>query len=149
MSSNLSISEQVIIDAMPAKVWRTLTVPESMIRWMGDPEMAISIQTSWELNTPIEISGHHHGKFVNYGTILAFEPDKQLSYSHLSSSSRLPHLPENFCILHFTLHQQDGKTLLSLHIGNFQNDIIFKHLRFYWRTALVKIKRQVESEVDV
>lgn len=149
MRKDLIVSEQVIIDALPAKVWRTLTVPEWMIRWMGEPEMAISIDTSWELNSAITISGHHHGKFINHGTVLAFEPNHLLRYSHLSSASRLPDLPENYCILSFSLVQEANQTRLSLCIENSPTDTIFKHLQFYWRTTLVKIRKQTESGVDV
>lgn len=143
--SELLLSEKAIIDASPSVVWRILTVPELMINWMGDPAMELQVNTSWELNSAIRISGIHHGRFVNHGTVLVYEPDKALSYSHLSSASRLPDSPENYSILQFELSPLNGQTILTLRIENFPTATIFQHLRFYWRTAIVKIKRQAEG----
>lgn len=142
------ISEQVSINAAPSEVWRALTRPEQMVQWMGTPEMALKVLTSWEVNTPVIISGFHHVRFENKGMVLHFEQERRLSYSHLSFVSRLADKEEHYSILDFRLTPADKQTLLSLTIEHFPTDAIFKHLRFYWRTTLIMIKKFTERREE-
>jgi hypothetical protein len=113
-------------------------------QWSGEPEMKIEVVTDWKINSPIIIRGFHHIRFENKGTVLQFDREKKLSYSHLSSVSRLPDKPENYSILEFNLTPSGKQTLLELIISNFPTETIRKHLEFYWRTTVVKIKRMAE-----
>ena len=56
----------------------------------------------------------------NKGIVISCDKEKKLSYSHLSSLSRLPDKPENYSILEFVLTPVDQQTLLTLFITNFQ-----------------------------
>ena len=56
---------------------------------MADPEIKIEIDTNWKINTAVLVRGFHHLKFGNKGVVLSYEREKNLSYSHLSSFSRL------------------------------------------------------------
>lgn len=138
-------STVVTINSMPANVWTALTDPEVIPQWMGEPEMKIKVLTDWKINSPILIQGFHHIKFENKGLILQYEKEKILSYSHLSSVSRLPDQPVNYSILEFILTPVEERTLLTLNIQNFPTETIRKHLEFYWRTTIVKIKTRVEG----
>lgn len=86
---------QVRIHAAPLVVWRALTTPELMTRWMGEPSMQLEVHTTWAVGHPIRISGFHHARFENTGTVLEFEPPHALRYSHLSSLSRRSATPEH------------------------------------------------------
>lgn len=138
-------SDEVTIAAAPADVWRVLTDTTAMKNWMGEPDMQLEITTTWEVNTPFIIRGFHHTRFENKGVIVACEAQKRLVYSHFSSVSRLPDLPENYSLLDFRLTPAADQTILHLGIENFPTETIFKHLQFYWRTTLVKIKRATEG----
>ncbi|NLR78153.1 SRPBCC domain-containing protein [Chitinophaga eiseniae] len=138
-------SDQVTIAAAPVDVWRVLTDTTAMKNWMGEPDMQLEITTTWEVNTPFIIRGFHHVRFENKGVIVAYEAQKRLSYSHFSSVSRLPDLPENYSLLDFRLTPAADQTILQLRIDNFPTETIFKHLQFYWRTTLVKIKQATEG----
>lgn len=138
-------STTITINSNPAKIWKALTDPEIMPQWMGEPEMEIKILTDWKINSPILIRGFHHTKFENKGRILQYDKEKKLSYSHLSSVSRLPDQPGNYSILEFILTPDEEKTQLTLNIENFPTETIRKHLEFYWRTTIVTIKRSVEE----
>ena len=116
-----------------------------MKQWMGDAEMEIDIQTTWQVNSPIVISGFHHLKFENKGTVLQFEPGQALKYNFLSSISRLPDIPENYTIIGFTLSPADNQTALTLVITNFPTETIYLHLDFYWRTTIELIKHFTEK----
>jgi uncharacterized protein YndB with AHSA1/START domain len=138
-------STTVTINSEPAKVWTALTDIELMRQWLGEPEMKIEVQTDWKINSKIFIRGFHHIKFENKGIILQYDREKKLSYSHLSSISRLPDKPESYSILEFILTAFDKQTLLTLNISNFPTETIRKHLEFYWRTTIVNIKRKAET----
>lgn len=138
-------SSTVLINASPAQVWSTLTIPDIMTTWMGSPEMEIKVITDWKVNSPILIQGFHHVKFENKGLVLQNDKESKLSYSHLSNISRLPDIPENYAILEFVLTPVEDKTQLTLTITNFPTEVIRKHLEFYWRTTIIGIKKAAEA----
>jgi uncharacterized protein YndB with AHSA1/START domain len=140
-------STTISIDAKPAEVWSSLTGPERMTKWMGDPDMRLEVHTDWAIGTPILIRGFHHAKFENKGIVLKYEKERTLRYSHLSSLSRLPDKQENYSILEFILAPAATQTLLTLNIENFPTETIQKHLEFYWKTTLPAIKENVEKKV--
>ncbi len=142
---NHRILENISINAAPSAVWHALTRPELMVQWMGAPEMQLKVDTSWIIGTPVSISGFHHVRFENKGTVLHFDPEQRLSYSHWSSVSRLADDPENYSILEFRLMPEAEQTLVTLTIDHFPTETIFKHLQFYWRTTMVMIKKFVEQ----
>jgi uncharacterized protein YndB with AHSA1/START domain len=142
---NDEFSTTITINADTAKVWAALTDLEIMERWLGEPEMKIQVQTDWKINEAISIRGFHHVAFENKGTVLQYDKEKKLSYSHLSSISRLPDKPENYSVLDFTLSPIGRYTQLTLHISRFPTESIRKHLEFYWRTTIVTMKKTAEE----
>ena len=138
-------STSITINAAPTEVWQTLTNPEIMIQWLGDPEMEIEVLTNWEVNNPIIIKGFHHIKFENKGIVLVFNKERKLSFTHLSSVSKLPDIPESYSTLSFTIEPIGNITQLLLNIENFPTESIRRHLEFYWKTTLVTIKNKAEA----
>lgn len=136
----------VTINATAEKVWEILTTPILMASWMGS-EMEITVATSWRVGSPIFIRGIHHGRFENKGWVLQYDEGHRLSYSHLSDISTLPDIPENYCVLDFVLTTIADKIQLTINIRNFPTEVIRKHLEFYWRTTIVKIKQTAESSL--
>jgi uncharacterized protein YndB with AHSA1/START domain len=139
-----TFSTSTTINSESSKVWATLTNLELMTQWLGEPEMNIKVLTDWKINSPIFIRGFHHVNFENKGTILQYDRDKRLSYTHLSSVSRLEDKQENYTILEFILTPIDNQTQLTINIKNFPTETIRKHLEFYWRTTVLTIKAQTE-----
>jgi uncharacterized protein YndB with AHSA1/START domain len=126
-------------------VWDALTSPALMSAWMSDE--AIEVITDWKVGHPISIRGRLHGiGFENKGTVLHCEYEKRISYSHLSSLSRLPDLAGNYSIIDFTLAPMTQHASVNLDLSNFPTEVIRKHLEFYWRTALVSLKRFLEDD---
>src|SRR5262249_32063579 len=116
-ASGKTFNKTIHINASPSKVWDTLTNPELMKQWMSDTE--INIITDWNIGSPILIRGRLNGtKFENKGTVLQFEPEKVLQYSHLSSLSRLPDGLENYSVLEFRLAPTGNQTALALTLSN-------------------------------
>jgi uncharacterized protein YndB with AHSA1/START domain len=137
--------KSVVIRAALSIVWDHLTTPDLIVKWMGEKEMDLKINTDWQVGHPIIIKGFHHITFENKGKILQFEPYKTLQYSHLSSISRLPDKPENHSVITFNLDDQQGQTKLTITVENFPNDNIYKHLQLYWNVTAEVIKQQAEK----
>ena len=140
------IEKTIIIKALPSVVWNTLTNPELMKQWMGEPEMELEIITDWKVGNPIVIKGFHHIQFENKGTVLQFESNKVLQYNYLSSLSQLPDEPGNYSIIEFSLAPAEDHTSLSLTINNFPTETIFKHVDFYWRGTIEVLRKLIEKQ---
>ena len=144
-TSNQTVNKTITIDAPASKVWDTLTSPERMQQWMAETE--IDIITDWKVGHPFVIRGNLHGiNFENTGTVLQFEPEQILQYSHLSSLSRLPDKPENYSVVEFRLAPVENQTALTLSVNNFPTESIYKHLAFYWNVTLEILKRLIEQQ---
>jgi uncharacterized protein YndB with AHSA1/START domain len=135
----------VHINASPSRVWQTLTILEQMNAWMM-PDVKLDILTDWNVGAPIIMRGHMNGKdFENRGTVLIFEPETTLRYTHLSSISRLPDRPENYTVIDFRLTPAGDQTSLEHTSFNFPNESIYKHFAFYWNVTLEVLKRLIEQ----
>jgi uncharacterized protein YndB with AHSA1/START domain len=145
LTSNQTVNKTITIGAPASQVWNALTNPELMKQWMAETD--IDILTDWKVGHPFVIRGNLHGiNFENTGTVLQFEPEKVLQYSHLSSLSRLPDRPESFSVIEFRLAPIENQTTLTLTVSNFPTEIIYKHLAFYWNVTLEVLKRLIEKQ---
>ena len=126
------IENSVTIDAPPFEVWRALTDPDLMKQWMAEPEMRLRIIPDWKVGSPIIVKGHHNNvDFENKGTVLQFEANSILRYSHLSSVSELPDKAENYTVIEFRLARtEDDSTSLTVRTSNFPGESIFKHWEY-------------------
>lgn len=133
----------IFINAPAQKVWDALTQPALMKQWMSETD--IDIITNWTAGGPITIRGRLYKKhFENKGKVITFQPYTKLQYTHLSSLSRLPDLPENHALFSFRL-TANGATQLDFSTQNFATETIYKHLAFYWNVGLELLKRFVEK----
>jgi uncharacterized protein YndB with AHSA1/START domain len=141
------IEQTILIQAPPFTVWDTLTNPNLMKQWMGEPAMEIEVITDWQVGHPIVIQGFHHRKFENRGTVWQFEPTRVLQYDYVSSISALADKPENHTLLEFRLTPVNNQTVLTLTISNFPTESIFKHVHFYWKTTMDLLKKWIETSI--
>ena len=141
-----AFEKTVQIDAPAATVWRALTDTALVQQWMS--ATGVEIETDWRTGSPIRISGvSNRVAFENRGTIVQADEEKLLQYTHLSSLSRLPDVPESYSTLRFSLVPIDGHTLLTLRITGFPTESIYKHLAFYWNVTLELLKQFVEGKL--
>ncbi|MFN8382972.1 MAG: SRPBCC domain-containing protein [Anaerolineales bacterium] len=146
MANDTIINKIVYINAPASEVWKALTIPDLMKKWMSETD--ITILTDWMVGSSIQIRGNLSGvNFENKGTVLQFEPENTLRYSHLSSLSRLPDQPESYSIIEFTLSPVEEQTALSVTVSNFPTEVIYKHLAFYWNVTPGILKRKLEEQV--
>ena len=142
----MTFDESILIAASVDAVWENLTSTRLAPQWMGDPEMAVELETEWDVGGPVVVRGFHHLPFENTGKVLVFERGQRLVYTHLSSLSRLPDEPASYTTLAFTLSPVTDGTSLGLVASGFPTEAVFRHLRFYWGGALACLKRQVEGQ---
>lgn len=140
------IEHSIVINALSADVWRALTDPGLMKRWMAEPEMRIEVITGWRVASPIVIKGSHHIHFENKGTVLRFEPNSILQYTHLSSLSGLPDKSENYSTIEFQVAPiAEVSTSVTVRISHFPTESTRRHLDLYWRVTIQVLKRFVEG----
>lgn len=144
VNENKTIRLEILVDARALNVWAALTEPGLIGKWVLDTP--IEILTEWlEGGYRLEIGDLHGLAFENRGEIVRFDPPKALEYTHWSTLSIIPDLPENYSNLRFDLENTGNQTLLSLTIHNLPTFEIFKHMEFYWKTALHMLKEVAES----
>lgn len=137
-------SERILVDAPIETVWHALTDLAHMPRWMGEPELRITVATDWRVGAPITISGFHHVPFENRGSVLVFDPPHSLAYRYLSSLSGLADEPDNQTQLRFDVVEENGGSRLTLTARGFPTDAIFHHTAFYWTGTLHVLKAHAE-----
>lgn len=141
-----SIQQSIFIDRHTDVVWQVLTDPLLIQKWIYDHPVEIDVD--WCVGGSMIISGDLHGTaFANLGSILAFIPCAELSYSFLSSISNLPDREDSYCLLEFKLEDYKDGTILKLSFTRFPDEVIQKHLKLYWGPTLQLI-RNVAEELD-
>lgn len=137
-------ADAVQINAPVEKVWKVISDPEHMQRWMLDETVEVSYAPT--IGAPIIIRGSLHGDpFENRGNVTVFDPPSRFGYTHLSSISALPDVPESYSTLNFHCVPLAQSTRLTLEISNFPTASIYHHLAFYWKVTLHVIKNMAEK----
>jgi len=147
MSKTLTASVEVEIGAPPSLVWRALTSPELIARYL----FGTKTETEWKVGGAIRFSGEHQGKtYEDKGTVLAFEPEKSLKYSYLSSLSGKEDKPENYMIVSFSINPiSEKKTVLVLNQENIADESTREHSENNWRKVLATLKDLLEDGQQV
>jgi len=139
-----TVTKFITIPATPENIWKSLTDVKLMPKWMSETEMTVT--TDWNVGNSIVIEGRWYKmKYRNVGMVLEFDPHRVLSYSHLSSLSRLADIPGNHSHLTFNLDPGDEGTVLRLTISNSPTYEIHKHLDFYWNVTLQELARFAQT----
>jgi len=145
MASDNAISKTVTINATAAKVWETLTNPESIKTWLTE-NGTTTVITDWKVGSPILFTGTWHKvKYTDKGTILNFEPEEVLAYNYWSKFSKLPDRIENYSVMEFRLTRKDNQTILTLTHSNLVAEGMPGHSNFYWNITLHRIKELIEK----
>jgi uncharacterized protein YndB with AHSA1/START domain len=144
MTEKHLIDLEITINASAEHVWAVLTQPELVRKWMFDTP--VEIGTEWQEGGKLQERGDLHGlPFENKGHIIRFDPPAALAYTHWSTLSLIPDIPQNYSLWQFELQAVGHNTVLTLTISNLVTFEIFKHLEFYWKVALHLFKEVAES----
>ena len=86
-------STSIDIEASPERVWRALTEPNLVSRYMHGTEL----RTDWTEGGPITWSGEWQGKpYEDKGRVMRFEPHGWYRWTHWSLLTGDPDTPENY-----------------------------------------------------
>ena len=95
------------IDAPRSKVWRALTDPDQIQKYM----FGSRVETDWKPGSRITWKGEYEGKkYEDKGKILEVVQDRRLKVTHFSPLSGEEDAPENYHTLVYELTEDDGKT---------------------------------------
>jgi uncharacterized protein YndB with AHSA1/START domain len=110
----------MFIAAPPDSVWKALTDP----RLIKDYYLGATVESDWNVGDPITWRGSWQGKpYSDKGEILAFDPNRRLSYSHWSPMAGTNDAPENYHRIDIDLSERGGGTQVRLRQSNLEGGV--------------------------
>ena len=138
-----SATAQTDIEAPRSRVWRALTDPDEIQKYM----FGSRVETDWKPGSPITWRGEFDGKkFEDKGEILEVEDERRLKLTHFSPLSGENDVPENYHTLVYELQDKGGKTHVSLSQDNNKSEEAAEHSQANWEKVLAGLKRVVEAQ---
>src|SRR5665811_1351000 len=111
MKETLNAKISLSINAAPSKVWKAITTPASIKKYL----MGTDVSTDWKEGSPINYTGEYNGKkYHDKGVIKKIEPEKIFQSTYWSSMGGKEDKPENYNLVTYNLSEKDGKTVLTL-----------------------------------
>jgi uncharacterized protein YndB with AHSA1/START domain len=133
---------QCEIDAPPEKVWRALTDPQLIKKYMFGSE----VRTDWKPGSPITWQGEFEGrKYTDKGEIIAVEHGRRLEVTHFSPLTGQEDRPENYHRVSYELQQTDGGTSVRLTQDNSSSAEEAEHSAATWQMMLDGLKKVAEQ----
>jgi uncharacterized protein YndB with AHSA1/START domain len=143
MKDTLIAEASVNIDSAPSQVWKALTTPELIKKYL----MGTNVVSDWKEGGKIEYSGEYEGKeYRDKGIIKKMEPEKVFQSTYWSSMSGKEDKPENYNLVTYEISEQDNKTVLTLTQDNIATEKEKEHATENWKAVLKKLKEVVESQ---
>jgi uncharacterized protein YndB with AHSA1/START domain len=144
MTQTFSASTSVEIDAAPEVVWRALTDPAAIARYLH----GTTVETDWTEGSPIFWRGEWQGRsYEDKGEVVAFDPPRRLAVTHWSPLTGDADVPANYHHVGYDLEPIDGgRTRLTLTHGNSPTQQAADAMVANgWRPTLQAIKQLVET----
>jgi uncharacterized protein YndB with AHSA1/START domain len=143
MKNTLIAETSISIDATPAEVWKAITIPELIKKYL----MGTDVSSDWKEGSTITYTGEYEGKkYHDKGIIKKIEREKIFQSTYLSSMSGKEDKPENYNLVTYKIEKKDDKTLLTLSQDNIATEKDKDHSTENWKMVLKKLKEVIESE---
>ncbi len=140
--TGLVATAETDIRATPEQVWRALTDPKKIEKYMFGSQ----VQTDWRPGSPITWKGEYEGKqFEDKGEILECEPGQVLQMTHFSLLTGQEDAPENYHTVTYRLSELDGGTHVTVSQDNNSTMDELRHSTSNWQSMLDGLKKVVES----
>lgn len=134
------MTESVTIEAPVARVWKALTDPVTIEKFMWGTHAA----SEWKAGTPITFEGVYEGKpYREKGMILEIEKEKLMKYTYLSGG--MEDRPDNYAIITYRLSSQNGQTAMSVTQEGARDQKALDHSKEGWRSILGNLKKILEK----
>src|SRR5476651_406470 len=119
MTDKILARVAVTINASAAKVWKAITTPETIKKYL----MGTTVTTSWKEGSPISYEGEYNGKkYHDKGVIKKLDPGRVLQSSYWSSMGGKEDKPENYNLVTYYLSEEGGETLVTLTQDNVHSE---------------------------
>ena len=142
MTDTLTATTQITIHASSHAVWDALTNPKSIKKYL----MGADVHTDWKVGSPLTYTGEYQGKpYEEKGVIQKFEPGRVLQATHFSTSSGKPDKPENYALVTWALHENDGAIVLTVSQDNIPNEKAVESAKANWTGVLKGLKEVAEA----
>jgi uncharacterized protein YndB with AHSA1/START domain len=142
MKETLNAKISLSINAAPSKVWKAITTPASIKKYL----MGTDVSTDWKEGSPINYTGEYNGKkYHDKGVIKKIEPEKIFQSTYWSSMGGKEDKPENYNLVTYNLSEKDGKTVLTLTQDNVGSEKEKEHVTGNWKAVLKKLKEIAEN----
>ncbi len=148
-----TVTESIRIDAQPTQVWDAIMAPKAGEMWRN-----AHFKTDWRIGAPIAIEAEIGAKrYHDKGRVIRVEPPVLLEYAYWSQVSGLPDVPQSYATIAMRLAADGSDTVLTvtqqvppspIRRGNgweIGADSGAKHVAFYWRMTLPRLKQAVEQ----
>ena len=129
-------------DAPHDKVWRALTDPELIKKYMFGSE----VKTDWQPGSPITWKGEFEGReYEDKGEIISVDPGRRLEVTHFSPLTGQEDRQENYHRVRYELQQTTGGTSVRLSQDNSSSAEEAEHSAANWQMMLDGLKNVVEQ----
>jgi uncharacterized protein YndB with AHSA1/START domain len=143
MNSTLTATAQVTVHASPSTVWRALTTPKLIKKYL----MGADVHTDWKVGSPLLYTGEYQGKpYEEKGFIKQIEPNKVLQATHYSASSGKEDKPENYSLVTWKLQEQAGETVVTVTQDGISSEKGVESSNANWAGVLKGLKETAESQ---
>ncbi|MES2380934.1 MAG: SRPBCC family protein [Bacteroidota bacterium] len=142
MKSTLIAETSVSVHASPAQVWRALTTPALIKKYLMDTD----VTSDWKVGSAIEYKGEYQGKkYHDKGVIKKLETEKIFQSTYWSSMSGKEDKPENYNTVTYKIKEQNDKTVITLTQDNIASEKEKEHATENWKMVLNNLKEVVEG----
>ena len=142
MENNLILEVSTPINASKSVVWKALTDPEQIKKYLFGTETI----SDWKIGSPITFSGVWEGKpYIDKGTILQIEKEKILKYNYWSSFSGTEDVPANYANITYSLEEKDGQTMFTILQDSIKTKEARDHSEQNWRMVMNSLKELLEK----
>ena len=130
------------VDADPQTVWRALTDPDQVSRWMVGTE----VSSDWRVGSPITWRGEMDGRsYEDKGEILAVDEPTRLSMTHYSPLMGQADEPENYHTVTYDLAAEGDSTVVRLSQDGNESAEQAEQFSANWQSMLDALKSTVEA----
>ena len=142
MNQTFTATSQVTIHASPRTVWKALTTPKLIKKYL----MGADVHTDWKVGGPLVYTGEYQGKpYEEKGVIQQFEPEKILQATHFSKSSGKADRPENYALVTWRLQEKGDDTVVTVAQDGISTARGVEISEANWANVLEGLKKTAES----
>lgn len=142
MSNKLTLKISVFIQASVSDVWDALTNPAVVKEYF----FGTHLLTDWTVGGPIRFSGVWDGvAYEDRGTVLAFEPERYLSYNYWSSFSGTEDVPEHYADIEYIVEAVEQGTQVTVTQNKMKDEEARAHSENNWQMLFAEMKKLLEK----